>query len=116
MLIDFFEDLIDSEIRIQKLREEFTKEYELSPYEQYLKLKFPDVEYCDRNGMINYLQKFDFIKGPMEVDLIFSRFDKNLDGRFYFTDVNFNYYFFSFFLFFSYFLLNFLFLFIYFSF
>lgn len=89
MIIDFFEDLIDSEIRIQKLREDFNKEYELSPYEQYLKIKVPNFDYCDRNHLIKYLQKFDFIKGPMEVDLIFLRFDKDIDGKFYFSEVYF---------------------------
>ena len=88
MLVDFFEDLVDSEIRIQKLRVDFNREYELSPYEQYLKLKISGCEFCDRNSMIGYLQKFDFVKGPKEVDLIFFRFDKDMDGRFYFSEVN----------------------------
>jgi len=96
LLIDFFEDLVDCEIRIHKLRVEFNKEYELSPYEQYLKLKIPNLEYCDRNEMGNYLQKFDFVKVPMEIDLIFSRFDKDLDGKFYFSEVKNYFYFFTF--------------------
>ena len=36
MLIDFFEDLVDVELRIQKLRIEFNKEYELVDYDHVL--------------------------------------------------------------------------------
>jgi len=87
LLIELFEKLADSELRIQNLREAFYKEYELSPYEQFMKLKTPQKDYSDKIHMKEYLTKYDFIRSPLEIDLLFDRFDKNKDGKFYFSEV-----------------------------
>jgi len=88
LLIEFFEKLADSELRIQSLRLAFNKEYELSPYEQFVKLKGIETDFCDKSQMKNYLTKYDFIQSPVEIDIIFDRFDKDRDGIFYFSEVD----------------------------
>lgn len=88
LLIEFFEKLADSEIRIQNLRMAFNKEYELSPYEQFVKLKGVKTDFCDKSQIKNYLTKYDFIQSPVEIDIIFDRFDKDRDGKFYFSEVD----------------------------
>lgn len=87
MLLDLFEKLTDVELKIQSYRQEFDKEYEFSPYEQFLKLKCPEKDFADKNTMQFFLQRYDFITSSLEIELIFDRFDKDKDGKFYFSEV-----------------------------
>ncbi len=87
LLIEFFERLADTENKIQEYRIAFNKEYEFSPYEQFMKLKNSNHDFCEKNQMRNFLTKYDFIQSSIEIDIIFDRFDKNKNGKFYFSEV-----------------------------
>lgn len=74
-------------MKIHQLRLDFNKEYELSPYEQFLKFKCRNSDFCDKDQLSSFLMKYNFVQSQLEIDILFDRFDHDRDGKFYFSEV-----------------------------